>query len=168
MKSDPVGHLTKSAISVKHCLNPGELRDKETSTHLDAFIRTLLGEAATSNTKLSPFQQQQYRSLLDRLTPEQVNRKYSELRLIVRIEQNHFAAINRKPSGYEGHDYNGIVSQLSMDAQKCIEMTALNKQQKKVAKIRRQEQKNQMLELFSKVKRRKRTDVDGEKKIRGA
>ena len=97
-----------------------------------------------------------------------MNRKYSELRLIVRIEQNHFAAINRKPSGYEGHDYNGIVSQLSMDAQKGVEMTALNKQQKKVAKIRRQEQKDQMLELFSKVKRRKRTDVDGEKKIRGA
>ena len=88
MKNDPVCHLIKSAISIKHCLNPGALRDKETALHLDAFIRTLLGEAASSTTKLSPLQQQQYRSLLDRLTPEQVNKKYSELRLIVNIEKN--------------------------------------------------------------------------------
>ena len=78
-------HLIRSANSIKQCLNPGELRDKETSVHLDAFIRTLLGESALSSTKPS---QQQYRSLLDRLTPEHVNKKYNELRLIVNIEQN--------------------------------------------------------------------------------
>ena len=44
-----------------------------------------------------------------------------------------------------------------MDAQKGMEMTALNKQQKKVAKIRRQEKVHQMLELLPK----------GSKKIRG-
>ena len=52
--------------------------------------------------------------------------------------------VGKKPSrqgGYEGHDYNGIVSQLNLDAQKDAETSKHNKYKSEAAKVRREAQK---------------------------
>ena len=133
-------HLIVTAMSVKHYLNQKEMRAwKETALNFENFIKTLLGPfqtaIQTATGKLTPLWHS-YKSLLDRLTPTTVNQRYDELKFEINADTEPSCS-DQKPAGYEGHDYNGIVSQLNMDAQKGMAATAINKLNKESLKAAR-------------------------------
>ena len=102
-------------MSAKHYLNNKEMRvEKESALHFDKFIKTLLGPSQNSNMyppgKLTTQSWQSYKALLDRLTPSTVNQRYDELKFDINAQNEQSNFDDQKQSGYEGHDYNGIVS----------------------------------------------------------